>query len=78
MIGGIVVQVLDDAVEVLDTTYFDRCWRRVDSSADVRVGDELWWQSFVGYLTRDGAAGFRDKNIGECRPASLEQVRSGA
>lgn len=63
MIGGTIVQVVGDAVEVLDTT-FDRCWRRLVAGVDVREGDEIWWQSHTGYLSRKGE--FRDRNIGRC------------
>ena len=68
MVGGTVVQVSGSAVEVLDGTYFDRCWRKLDHPEQVRVGDVLWWQSFGGYLSRRPE--FTDKKIGRCVPCN--------
>jgi hypothetical protein len=72
MIGGRVQQVIDHDgfrfVEVLDhLVHGDRVWRSVHPTADVQEGDSLWWQSFVGFLTRHGS--FVDRNIGTCKPA---------
>jgi hypothetical protein len=66
MVGGTIVQIVGDAVEVLDT--FDRCWRKLDNPQEVREGDSIWWQSFTGYLSR--RPHFTDKNIGRCRPCN--------
>lgn len=75
MCGGIVVQVLTSEtdsglfVEVLDPDYFDRQWRHLHGVVDpdeVKVGDKLWWQSFKGYLSREGE--FIDVPVGPCVP----------
>ena len=74
MIGGRVQQVVDRSdyrfVEVLDV--FDRVWRSVRPDADIAEGDRIWWQSFVGYVTREGH--FVDRDIGECRPSDGPSV----
>jgi hypothetical protein len=72
MVGGFIVQKAGDAVEVVDTGPFDRCWRKLERPDEVREGDSLWWQSFTGYLTRHegGAVVFRDKDIGRCEPCN--------
>ena len=68
MIGGIVQQRMGNTIEVLDDLgCMARCWRSINTSADVIAGDRIWWQSFIGFRTRDG--GGADMNIGECRPA---------
>lgn len=70
MAGGLIVQVIEGThswVEILDKYTFDRCWRRCKSTG-FQVGDELWWQSRRGMLTREGH--FEDKYVGECDPAN--------
>lgn len=76
MCGGIIVQVLtcetDSGlfVEVLDPECFDRQWRHLHGCVDeseVHVGDQLWWQQFKGYLSRQGC--FTDAPIGACVPS---------
>lgn len=68
MVGGTIVQVVGDAVEVLCERHFDRCWRRVEpdgwTNMRICVGDRLWWQSGQGYLTREGI--FTDYPVGRC------------
>ena len=66
MVGGRIVQVSGNAVEVLDDSghTFDRCWRLLDNPSAVREGDSLWWQSHTGYLSRRPE--FRDRDIGRC------------
>lgn len=69
MVGGEVINVVVTServhVEVLDTRNFDRCWRDCRST-EPRPGDSLWWQSWKGYLSREGE--FSDKCIGRCAP----------
>lgn len=63
------VKIVDGVkfVEVLDTDYMDRLFRVVWRDADIRVGDQLWWQLFRGKLTRVGE--FEDRDIGRCEPS---------
>ena len=72
MIGGIIVQVVDQEkfkyVEVLDTETLDRCWQRIELETQIQRGnkfqDYLSWMSGTGYLLR-----YFDKNeenIGPC------------
>ena len=72
MIGGIIVQVIETeisiVVEVLNSHSLDRMWRSLPKGTDVEEGDQLWWQSHVGYLTRDGE--FEDDDVGRCYHAS--------
>jgi len=72
MVGGVIVQVVTNKtgkyIEVLEQQSMDRSWRSVDTQADVQVHDEIWWQSYCGYLSRSGQ--FKDKSIGSCRPAN--------
>lgn len=64
MCGGIIVQVVGRAVEVLDSQTFDRCWRLLPEFHIAVAGDQLWWESGQGYLSREGK--FVDSNIGRC------------
>ncbi len=72
MVGGTVVQVVttSDAiyVEVLEHVHMDRVWRKLATGVDVQPQDNLWWQSYKGYLTRGSE--FKDRDIGSCRPAN--------
>lgn len=63
------VKIVDGVkfVEVLDHDSFDRTFRVVWRDVDVRVGDQLWWHSFRGLLTRPGE--FNDRDIGRCEPS---------
>ncbi len=67
MIGGIVVQILGDKIEVLDTTTFDRLWRRIALPTQIKEQDGIRWQNYTAYLSRGKE--FRDKNIGFCFPS---------
>ena len=73
MVGGQVSQVLNREtgvfVEVVDAHVqgISRCWRICEIGVDVQLKDQLWWQSFTGYLSRDSQ--FEDKDIGSCKPA---------
>jgi len=68
MIGGIVIQICGNAIEVLDTVYLDRCWRLLEKPYEVKEGDSIWWQSKNAYLSRK--PDFSDKQIGKCVPCN--------
>lgn len=75
MVGGIVVQIVRSVdasfAEVLDVTYFSRCWRKMERSANICAGDTLWWQGRIGFVSRDAIEGGRvDMNIGKCDPSA--------
>lgn len=76
MIGGTIVQIVGDAVEVLEHTHLDRCWRKLENPGLICIGDEIWWQSYTGYLSRGDV--FRDKNIGTCVPCNPHGRTRGA
>lgn len=89
MVGGIIVQVVPDGrrtyVEVLENTYFSRTWRVIRPRDDtecygILVGDTLWWQSHVGFLSRrdeNGEPILQDLVVGECQPADNPLSRVG-
>lgn len=67
MIGGTIVQIVGDRIEVLESQSCDRTWRRLEDPGEVHAGDEIWWESKTAFLSRRGV--FRDKNIGQCTPS---------
>lgn len=75
MTGGVIVQVIKRRgycyVEVLDTSSFDRQWRRLADTKDVRINDNLQWKGHKGYLSREETGQqLIDQYVGSCKPCN--------
>lgn len=60
-VGGVLVEVLDE-------TYFDRCWRLMDEDCGLSSGDYIWWQSYNAFSGPD------DKPVGRCFPGRCPTI----
>ena len=71
MIGGSIVQIVSVGssvfIEVMDyPSSLDRCWRKCVGT-DFKIGDQIWWQQYEGFLSRKDH--FEDRSVGRCVPA---------
>ena len=69
MIGGTIIQVVGDYIEVKDGNESE--WRYIHyGETDLRpsVGDLIWWKSLEAYWTPESKL-VSDYNLGECLPA---------